>query len=325
MPGATWAKGGPVSISQAANPSAGWRSALTELGLHCGYGFPVHTSNGRTFAVLTFYAHEIDTPDNEIERLLSTVSAQLNIFAERQRAQEERRRLQQELVDRERLAAVGETAATLAHEIGNPLNVMYMQAQLLRRQLAKVPDLDPKLMGRVEMLLAENVRLAELLQDFRAMSRRDELRLARSDIGSVLEQLLTLQQPLLEMGAVDVVRDIAPELPPLMVDESKLKQVLINLIKNAVEAMPSGGQLTVRAAAEGKRLTIDIIDTGIGLPEDIDVFEPFRTTKATGTGLGLSVARRVLSAHGGSIACSSAPGSGAAFRIVLPVRSDLDG
>jgi signal transduction histidine kinase len=106
-----------------------------------------------------------------------------------------------------------------------------------------------------------------------------------------------------------------------MGDAAKLKQVFMNLIKNAVEAMPDGGRITVHAEVEDQRLVIEVVDTGVGLPAGIDVFEPFQTTKPAGTGLGLSVARQVLAAHEGTIGCSSVPGGGTTFRVVLPLAA----
>jgi two-component system sensor kinase FixL len=320
FPGATWAAGGQHSVVYSEQGSVERHLPVDgEPGLRCGYGFPIHTSDGRIFALFTFYAEDLGSPNGDIERLLGTVSAQLDVFAERQREQEERRRLQRELIDRERLAAVGETAATLAHEIGNPLNSMYMQAQLLKRRLAKLPELEPRINQIVDVLLAENVRLSQLLNDFRSMSRRSALHMVPTDMNALLEELFLLQQPLLDVGSIEVVREIPAELPTVMGDAGKLKQVFMNLVKNAVEAMPTGGRLTVHAEVEDQRLVIDVVDSGVGLPEDIDVFEPFQTTKVSGTGLGLAVARQVLAAHEGTIGCSSTPGTGTTFRVVLPL------
>ncbi|MCX4247290.1 ATP-binding protein [Paraliomyxa miuraensis] len=321
LPGTTWAKGAQLSILHPEDaPAERRRPVISRLGLRCGYGFPIRTSDGRIFALFSFYAQDIGHPNGDIERLLSTISAQLDVFAERQREQEERRRLQRELVDRERLAAVGETAATLAHEIGNPLNSMYMHAQLLQRRLARLPDVDPKITQGLEVLLAENVRLTNLLHDFRSLSRRNALTLVPTDMNDLLDELFALEQPLLDMGAVEVVREIPPGLPTILGDASKLKQVFMNLVKNAIEAMPTGGRLTVTATTDEQRLLIDFTDTGAGLPEGIDVFEAFQTTKAAGTGLGLPVARQVLAAHEGTIGCSSTPGGGTTFRVVLPLH-----
>jgi signal transduction histidine kinase len=327
FPGATWARGGALSITQP--EGAPWSPGVTELGLTSSYGFPLHTAGGDTFALFTFFARDADPPNGEIDRLMRTVSAQLHVFAERQREQEERRRLQAELNERERLAAVGETAAALAHEIANPLNAMYVQAQLLQRRIAKLPELDPELHAElhakisrdVEVLLTENIRLSDLLRDFRAMSRRGTLRVSETDVAALVDRMLELQRPLLQASGVEVVREIDDTLPTITADGAKLQQVLLNLLKNAGEAMPDGGRVTVRARAEAARIVVEVADDGPGLPEGIDVFEPFETTKPSGTGLGLSLARQVLVAHGGSIACDSTPGEGATFRLVLPLRA----
>lgn len=176
FPGATWASGGPSS-SPLPSPgsSAPWCRVLTELGLRCGYGFPVHAADGRMFALLTFYAHALEAHDVDIEQLLTSVSTHLDRFAARQRAAEDHRRQQPALLARERLAAVVEIVTSLAHDLGNPLNVIYMQAQLLQRQLARMPDVDPTLTRRVEVMVAENVRLAAVLHQFRARAESGEL------------------------------------------------------------------------------------------------------------------------------------------------------
>lgn len=322
FPGQLWAAGKPTSECPPFPVAREhWRAAIVRLGLRCAYGLPVLASSGRPLAVLTFFAWNLEHVNGDIERLVRTISAQLDVFAERQRAEQTRRSLQRELYERERLAAVGETAATLAHEIGNPLNSMYMHAQLLKRRVSRAAEsLDPKIVEGVDMLLAENKRLAGLLDDFRSLSRGSSLRSGPVHPREMLERLLVLQQPLLESASVQLHRELADELPSFEGDEDKLKQVLLNLFKNAIEAMPEGGHLTVRAAVvDGAHIVIEVQDTGVGVPEGLDVFEPFRTTKPTGTGLGLSIARRVVVAHGGSLSCSSEPGIGTTFRVELPV------
>jgi GAF domain-containing protein len=176
FPGATWAKGGPLSSTRPSqsSPAQGCH-VVAELGLRCGYGFPIHTSDGRIFALLTFYAHELDALDDDIEPLLQGVSTHLDRFAARQRAVEDHRRQQPALLAREQLAAVGEAAATLVHEIGNRLNVIYMHAQLLQRQLERMPGVDPTITRRMELMLAANERLAEWLHDFRSRAESGEI------------------------------------------------------------------------------------------------------------------------------------------------------
>ena len=122
----------------------------------------------------------------------------------------------------------------------------------------------------------------------------------------------------LNSAAIRMERDISPELPLLNVDEQKLQQVLLNIYKNGVEAMPSGGTLTAKAYPEARNVVIEIGDTGVGIPNDLDIFEPFTTTKDKGTGLGLMIVRQIVAAHGGSISYRSKQGEGTTFRIVLP-------
>lgn len=321
VPGMTWERKRAVLLPDLAHVDrAAVREAVVELGLRCAYGCPVVTSDGRTFGVFTFFARSISTPDEGIKRLMGTVSAQLGLFAERQWADEERRRLQQELVASERLAAVGETAATLAHEIANPLNGMYLQGQLMQRRLRKVPDLDPKIMEAMELLLAENVRLTQLLQEFRSLSRGEHIALAPVDVVAVVDRVLALNGPLLEAGGIAIEREIEGEPPAIDGDQGKLTQVFMNLIKNAAEAMPNGGTLTVDVAVADRQIAVEVHDTGVGLPDGVDVFQPFRTTKASGTGLGLSVARQILAAHEGTIGCRARAGGGTTFRVALPLR-----
>jgi signal transduction histidine kinase len=122
----------------------------------------------------------------------------------------------------------------------------------------------------------------------------------------------------LNSAAIRLERDISTELPRVHVDEQKLQQVLLNIYKNAVEAMPSGGTLTAKAYPEAGNVVIEISDTGLGIPEDIDIFEPFTTTKDKGTGLGLMIVRQIIAAHAGSISYRSKQDEGTTFHIVLP-------
>ena len=120
------------------------------------------------------------------------------------------------------------------------------------------------------------------------------------------------------------IRELPPGLPTVVGDEGKLRQVFMNLVKNAIEAMPRGGRLSIIARVEDGRIIVEVTDTGVGIPEGVDVFEPFKTTKAAGTGLGLSVARQVITSLGGSLGCESELGVGTTFRVVLPIGTEAD-
>jgi signal transduction histidine kinase len=118
---------------------------------------------------------------------------------------------------------------------------------------------------------------------------------------------------------VSVEQDLPPDLPLVRADGDKLKQVLVNLCKNAVEAMPQGGELLVRAHHAGGQLTVEVADTGVGIPAGVNIFEPFVTTKSEGTGLGLSIVQQIVAAHGGTLTYTSEPGKGTTFTVALPL------
>jgi signal transduction histidine kinase len=191
----------------------------------------------------------------------------------------------------------------------------------MQRRLARATSVDPKLVTDLERILAENRRLSQLLQDFRQLSRRRELQRRSVELLALFEQVLGLQEPLLEAHGIRVRRELPASLPIVEADEAKLVQVLVNLIKNAVEAMAPGGTLTVRAQAGDREVGVEIEDTGAGIPEGVDIFQPFRTTKAAGTGLGLAITREIVTAHGGSIDYHTQNGVGTTFRVTLPLHA----
>jgi signal transduction histidine kinase len=230
-----------------------------------------------------------------------------------------RRRQLDRLVERERLAAIGVTAAKLAHEIGNPLNGMLLNLQLLARRIAARQPHD-RLAGLVERVEGEVLRMAKLLEEFRGMSRRQSFLLEPVFPLALLEHLEADHRAEYEAEGVCLELCCQPGLPALHVDRCKMLQVLLNLGKNAVEAMrPSGGTLTLGAHAEQGGVLVTVADTGPGVADGIDVFEPFATTKPDGTGLGVPVARQIVAGHGGELRYESVPGQGTTFMVWLPV------
>ena len=134
----------------------------------------------------------------------------------------------------------------------------------------------------------------------------------------MIEDVIKIQGPHFSQLSIQVEELIPKELPVVAVDGDKIRQVLLNLIKNAAEAMPSGGKITIEASATDNAVLLDITDTGIGIPLEVDPFEPFVTTKKAGTGIGLVIVRQIVIAHGGKISYRSRPGEGSTFRIELP-------
>ncbi|NOT55445.1 MAG: PAS domain S-box protein [Deltaproteobacteria bacterium] len=231
----------------------------------------------------------------------------------------ERVRLQERLLDRERLVAIGTTAATLVHEIGNPLNGMSVTMQLLERRLAKLTE-DLTLQTSVRALRDQTNRLANLLAEFRSLSRRQSFTFRPTSLPEVVQEVISTECGVYAERGVIVEQVFAADLPVVHVDQDKLKQVVLNLSKNAFEAMPNGGTLTIRVHRSDEHVHMEIADTGSGIPDGVNIFEPFITTKKDGTGLGLPIVRQLVDAHGGTLTYRSEVGKGTTFIVALPVR-----
>lgn len=231
----------------------------------------------------------------------------------------ERQRAEGKLRQSERLAAIATAAAKLAHEIGNPLNGLATTVQLLERALAKPQPLAEDLLSStVQDLKQEISRLQSLLQGWRALARPQQPNLQPTSLATLTAEVLRAQVPYYVERDIHLEQTFPSGLPVVMADQEKLAQVLLNLCKNAVEAMPQGGTLTVRGGSTGAQVAIEVNDTGVGIPEGLNVFEPFTTTKDTGTGLGLAIVQQIVAAHGGAITYSSTPGQGTTFTVTLP-------
>jgi signal transduction histidine kinase len=227
----------------------------------------------------------------------------------------------------ERLAAVGTLAAGLAHEVRNPLNSAALQLQVLRRRIGR-DDVSKESIGPVAGLVEDEIRrLERLVNDFLSFARPRPLQLQPTALADLCRSVIALMEPEAQAAGVTVHLDVASELPAIQVDPERLRQVLQNLMRNAVEAMAHGGHATLRvrrAAADdpdapgAAGVEIDVEDNGPGFPDEAPVFDAFFTTKAKGTGLGLSIVHRIVSDHGGTLRVRSQPGE-TCFTIFLPV------
>jgi PAS domain S-box-containing protein len=224
--------------------------------------------------------------------------------------------LRAKLAESERLANIGMMASVLAHEVSNPLNAIYLQIQILRRVVDR-PERG-SLIPKVDTILAEITRLNMLLEDFRAYRDPSKMLLTLIDVSGIVRQVTELLAGRAAQHDVRIACRVEPELPQVLGNGDKLKQVFLNLCKNAIEAMPDGGKLEVLARAENQHVYVDVNDDGPGLPAGVDVFAPFSTTKPCGMGLGLPLAREIVAAHGGMISCASPPTGGTTFRVLLP-------
>ncbi|HEX9660736.1 MAG TPA: PAS domain S-box protein, partial [Candidatus Binatia bacterium] len=233
----------------------------------------------------------------------------------------EKERLHAQLVENERLVAIGTTAAKIGHELANPLNGMSLTIQLLEQRLRKQSNLlDSQITSTVNRLHTEVSRLSTLLEQFRSLSRREKFDFQRTTLTALVGEAIEIEMPRYAELGIQVECSFSSSLPPITVDIDKMKQVIFNLTKNAAEAMAGGGKISIKGSVSENSMVLEISDTGTGIPAGIDIFEPFFTTKPQGTGIGLSVVQQIVSAHGGSISYSSEHGKGTTFVITLPQK-----
>jgi len=233
----------------------------------------------------------------------------------------ERHREAQETLESERIAALQLLAAGVAHEIGNPLNSLTIHLQLLERRLRKLPEQERDQFTQPLGIAQEEIkRLDTIVTQFLRAIRPAPLQRAPRDLSSLVRDTAAFLQPELKSRNILLELDLAPGLPLLDVDEDQLKQAFYNIIKNASEAMKQGGLLKIRTSADGEWINVTFADTGGGMTQETmaRVFEPYFTTKKTGSGLGLMITQRIVRAHGGEVVLESDPGRGLRLTIRLP-------
>ncbi|MCA9130421.1 MAG: two-component sensor histidine kinase [Planctomycetales bacterium] len=221
---------------------------------------------------------------------------------------------------------LAELAGSLAHEIKNPLSVIHMNADLLGEELAEFnwPG-RRRAESKVEMIRQQCQRMENLLRDFLRFSRVRDLEMTPGDLNEQIERVLALYQAQAEKSGIEVICYLDPDLPSVMLHSDSLQASLINLVKNAFEAMETGGQLVVRTYTTPRGIALDLIDNGCGMDDGtaIHMFEPFYSTKNGGSGLGLPTARKIIEAHGGRISVQSELGRGTKFAIEFPTPARL--
>ncbi len=268
---------------------------------------------------------------DEVERLAQAFNAMAASIQERegklaQRTDEleaalaELQQSQEALIKHERLATIGQMAAQIAHEVRNPLNALGLNADMLLDEV-KAGSADDAV-ETVAAIKNEVARLTAVTEAYLALGRQPPLRLDPYPLPALVGELVRFQQEELEQGGVSVDVELADDLPEVHVDPAQIRQALLNIVRNAGEALAAGGggTLRVRAAPDGDEVRLDLSDDGPGMdPENVArIFDPFFSTKERGSGLGLPITHQVIAEHGGRITCTSTLGEGTTFSIWLP-------
>jgi two-component system, NtrC family, sensor histidine kinase HydH len=216
---------------------------------------------------------------------------------------------------------IASLAGGLAHEIRNPLSTIRLNLELLAEDLSDGDSpREQRLRRKVDTVQRECGHLERVLEDFLEFARAHALRPARGSLNDEVRKFLDFFQPLAAENGIELSPHLAGQLPEVAVDDRLFQQVLLNLSRNALQAMPEGGRLEFLTRTDDGRVLLEIIDNGCGMDQSTQdrMFDTFFSTKPGGSGLGLPTVRRIIEAHGGEITCESAVGKGTRFRIELP-------
>jgi signal transduction histidine kinase len=271
------------------------------------------TARARAVARGDLIARPVEASDDEIGQLEAAFEKMVSGLS----------RAQALALSNERLAAIGKMAAHVTHEIRNPLSAMGLNVEMLEEEIAHAIRASER--SEVKNLLAaiqrEVRRLEHLSEEYLRVARLPQPRMEAEDVAASVSEIVAFARAEIEAAGCTVALEVRSNVPVALFDEAQLRQALLNLLRNAREAMPGGGPIGVRVAAEGMSVVIDVEDRGGGIPEEIRarVFDPFFSTKGEGTGLGLAITRHIVEAHGGSVTCERREGGGTRFRIALPI------
>jgi two-component system NtrC family sensor kinase len=239
---------------------------------------------------------------------------------ERLRIERELQKMQEALLQSEKLAAMGRLTSQIAHELNNPIYGIMNTLELLKTEIPP----ESKRRRILELSLSEIQRLSEMLRNMLSFSKPEEEKRRPIKIDELIEGILLVMEKQMKESNIQVETFLAPDIPEIMASTNQMRQVMLNILRNAKEAMPKGGTLVVKTVREGDGVMIHIQDTGIGIPEKVrdKVFEAFFTTKqkVKGVGLGLSVCYGIIKDHHGEIKIESEEGKGTTVIISLPIE-----
>ena len=332
LPGRVWAARQPAWIPDVVKDANFPRAPVAAIvGLHGAFGIPVQ-SGRNTYGAIEFFSRNIREPDKELLDMMAEIGIKVGQFIESQRTEHELQEAQAQLVQAQKMEAVGRLAGGVAHDFNNLLTIISGSCHFLLSALGPAGPLRKE----VEEIRQASTRAANLTSQLLAFSRRQVLTLKELNLNDIIRNTEGMLQRLIGED-INLVAVLDPELGPVRVDPGQVEQILMNLVVNARDAMPSGGRLTIETAnielddtfarqharvRPGPYVMLAVCDSGKGMDKETQahIFEPFFTTKeqGKGTGLGLAMVYGSVRQNGGSIFVYSEPGQGTTFRVYLP-------
>ena len=328
LPGRVWSSREPVYISDVVHDASFLRASIAAReGLHAAFGFPI-LLGGDVMGVMEFFSREVRLPEQELLNMMASLGSQIGQFVERKRAEDALHRAQTELAHVTRVATLGEMTASIAHEINQPLTAVVTNgAAGLRFLAAPTPNLD-EVRSALERIIRDGKRAGDVIARIRALVKKSTLTKAQLNLSEMIHEVLAITNPEARQHVIWARTELAPDLPPVRGDRVQLQQVILNLVMNGIEAMKTvldrPRELLIRSGRHGPgKVLVAVKDSGIGLDalRLERLFEAFYTTKREGLGMGLSISRSIIEAHGGELSATANDGPGATFHFTLPAEN----
>jgi PAS domain S-box-containing protein len=323
LPGRAWQSEQPVWVADVTEEPWYVRGAAAQAsGLHAGVAFPVQSDRGFV-GVLVFHSYSIRQPDEGLLRLMADIGSRIGYYLELGRAREELARQTEALHQADKLASLGTLVAGVVHEMNNPLGIISTRIELMLAEAAH-QGLPRSMVEDLEVIHRHTQRMSRVGQSLLSFARQSPRQTRPVDLNGIVEDTLLLARKSMADQGVQIATVVDRTLPPLLADGTALQQLLLNLLTNAREAMAGGGEIRIqtrRAPTRPDWVQLVVSDGGPGIPAEQlpRIFDPFYTTKATGTGLGLSVSYAIVKDHRGTVDVQSTPGQGTTFTLSFPL------
>jgi PAS domain S-box-containing protein len=332
LPGRVWGSRTPEFISDVAHNPVFLRATIAAReGLHTALAFPILLGN-EVLGVIDFVSREIRQPDQDLLDMMATIGSQIGQFVERKHAENALQLAQAELTHVMRVVTMGELTASIVHEVKQPLAALAANSSASLNWLAHEPPNLDEAREYLQRMIRDCHRADEIITRIRGLVKRTHPARARLDVNEAIQEVLAIITPEALRHTVMVRTELDASLPPVRGDRVQLQQVVLNLAMNGVDAMKETAgrprSLSIRSCPHNAgTVLVSIQDNGIGLePENMArVFEAFYTTKPQGMGMGLSISRSIVEAHGGQLWFSANDGHGATFQFSLPTDDEHDG
>lgn len=330
LPGRVWAGRAPIYLADCAAyrdfPRA---EAAARDGLHAVFAFPV-LLGGEVLGVMEFISRAIEEPDQEMLDIMATFGSQIGQFIERKRAENALYLARAELAHVTRVMTVSALTASIAHEINQPIGATVANASAALRWLSTEPPNLSEVRQALERMVKDGIRTADVVERIREIVRKAPPRRGTFDINDIVREVVEFTRGEASKSSVAVRTDLGDDLPLIQGDRVQLQQVILNLAVNAIDAMSDVGRAARKlqistSTADGNAVLVAVRDSGPGLAPEVlaHLFEPFITTKAGGLGLGLSICREIVEAHGGRLWAATDLPRGALFQFTLPAGAEI--